>query len=394
MWELHLAEGLEGDRVAVVAKVHHAILDGISGVDVLAELLDLSPGGGPRPLFGVQEGTGSGLDAGHPARREAATDSDHPNGVGDAIRCALAPWASLLASLPGSAQDLVRTAARTVQRARPQAGADDRGARGQATDPAYPSAFEAPRTSINGAISAYRRAAVAELPMDGIDRVRSVLGGTVNDVVLATVAGGMRALFADRGERPDSSLVAMVPVSVREEDERGTFGNRVSAMLASLATGVEDPVFRYRRIRDGTKAVKERDATIVSDLWADWADAVVPAVSSRLSRLATGVRLFDRLGPPFNLIVSNVPGPDTPLYLAGSRLVALFPFGPIVEGVGVNVTVFSYEETVYVGVIGCWDLVPDVATIADGMAHALGVLVEAAERRGRPVPWWHAGVPA
>jgi hypothetical protein len=121
---------------------------------------------------------------------------------------------------------------------------------------------------------------------------------------------------------------------------------------------------------------------------------VVPALATRLTRLVTNIRLFDRLTPIFNLIVSNVPGPDAPLYLAGARMIAMYPLGPIIEGVGVNVTVFSYLDTMYVGVHACWDLAPDVATIAGGMRESLGELVDQANRRDRPVPWWHSELPA
>jgi len=149
-----------------------------------------------------------------------------------------------------------------------------------------------------------------------------------------------------------------------------------------------------RTIRDGMVAAKEQNLAVRPDMFASWAEAAFPAVATRLSRLVTNLRVFDHVAPPFNLIVSNVPGPDFPLYLAGARMVSMHPLGPIVEGVGLNVTVFSYLDTVHVGVQACWDQVPDVAVLTEGMEGELAALVAATGRRDRPVPWWHAELPA
>jgi WS/DGAT/MGAT family acyltransferase len=204
----------------------------------------------------------------------------------------------------------------------------------------------------------------------------------------------MRRFFAARGEEPGGSLVALVPVSVRDESERDALGNRISAMLVSLGTRVEDDAVRLQQIREDVYAAKEQSRIVGSDMFAGWAQAAVPVVATRLSRLASNLRLFDHVPPIFNLIVSNVPGPDFPLYLAGARLVAMYPLGPIIEGAGINITVFSYLDSVYVGVQGCWDLVPDITTIAQGMNESLAALLTSSNRVLRPVPWWHAEVPA
>jgi WS/DGAT/MGAT family acyltransferase len=236
--------------------------------------------------------------------------------------------------------------------------------------------------------------ALTELPLSDVRRVRSILGGTTNDVVLAVTAGALRSFFAARGEQLSSSLVGMVPVSVRTEDESGALGNRVSAMLVSLATGIGDPVDRLHRICDETRTAKDQSEFIDAQVFAGWAQSLVPSLATRLSRLVTNFRLFDHVAPLFNLIVSNVPGPDFPLYLAGARMVAMYPLGPIIEGAGLNVTVFSYLDTLYVGLQGCRTLLPDLDTIGRGMEESLAELVGAANRRDRPVPWWHAELPA
>jgi WS/DGAT/MGAT family acyltransferase len=204
----------------------------------------------------------------------------------------------------------------------------------------------------------------------------------------------MQAFFAQREEALDGSLVALVPVSVRTDAEQEALGNRVSALLVSLSTGVADATTRLAQVRAGMRSAREQMGVVDPGIIAGWAQSVVPALATRLTRLVTNVRLFDHVAPMFNLIVSNVPGPDIPLYLAGAKLVAMYPLGPIIEGVGVNVTVFSYLDTMYVGVQACWDLVPDLDTIANGMEEALAELVAQARRRDRPVPWWHAELPA
>ena len=363
LWEFHVVEGLEHGHVALVSKVHHSIIDGVSGAEVMAAFFDLEPA--PAPAGG----------------------SDGPAWSPDPVPGDVDRLRSALGSLPGQTDRVARTLGTTVRTVR---SLSSRNRDVQGTLP--PSPFQAPRTSINRAISAHRRVHLAEAPLADVRRVTDVLGGTVNDVVLAMVAGSLRAFFAARHEPLERSLVALVPVSVRREEERGTLGNRVSAMLVSLATGVEDPAARLRLISAGVRSAKEQHATVASDLYARWAQALAPAVATRVSRLLTNLRVFDHVPPLCNVVVSNIPGPDVPLYLAGARMVAMYPVGPVAEGVGVNVTVFSYLGTLYLGLQGCWDLVPDLEVIGHGMVDALNDLVKEADRRDRPVPWWHATV--
>ncbi len=393
LWEFHVVEGLEHGLLAVVPKIHHSIIDGVSAAEVMAAFFDLSPEPPPRSLFGA---SGRRRSARSSARDEEGTPAPergaaprHPSWTPDPLPGEVERWRHVIGSLPGAAESVLRTVSATLRSARASGGTR---IGSSATVPPLP--FEAPRTSINRAISPHRRVAFAELPLSEVRRIRDGLGGTANDVVLAVTSGAMRGFFAQRGEEPDSSLVAMVPVSVRAESERDTLGNRVSALLVSLASGVEDGPTRLRQIRQGMQSAKEKSRSSESEVFTEWAEVVFPAVATRLSRLVTNLRVFDHLAPIFNLIVSNVPGPDFPLYLAGARMVAMYPVGPIVEGVGVNVTVFSYLDTMYVGVHGCWELAPDIEVIAGGMQDSLDELVIAANRRGRPVPWWHAELPA
>ena len=396
LWEFHVVEGLAGGRFALVSKVHHAIIDGVSGAEVLAAFVDLSPDPTPRPLFG---GVPSGRRApGAPPQPDdgVVPPHGHDDGAGDGdprqaidLPGDLDRLRASLGALPAQFDAVARTVARTVQTARTLAS---RHRDVEGTLP--PAPFQAPQTSINGAISPHRRVAFADLPMADVRRVAAVFGGTTNDIVLAVTAGALRTFFAGRDEEPETSLVALVPVSVRTEAEQGALGNRVSAMLVSLATGVVDPVARLGRIREGMAAAKEQSRAVGPDVYSAWAEAAFPALATRLSRLVTNLRVFDHVAPLFNLVVSNVPGPDVPLYLAGAKLMSLHPIGPIMEGVGVNVTVFSYRDAVHVGIQACWDLVPDVDVLGRAMEEALAELVAEADRRDRPVPWWHAELPA
>lgn len=394
LWEFHVVEGLERGLVALVTKVHHSIIDGVSGAELVAALFDLSADPSPLPLFGgarARRSSAPGTAAAseeEPEEPRVATGVDDRNGGVGVLPSELARWRHAISSLPGQIDAVRRAMTGTVQTAR-QLGPLRRDQVSAAPVP-----FKAPRTSINRAISPHRRSAFAELPLADIRRVCQILGGTTNDVVLACAAGALREFFETRHEQVDGSLVAMVPVSVRTESEQAVLGNRISATLVSLATDLERPAARLEAIRTGMAASKEQCETIGPGLFTAWADAAVPAVTSRLSRLLTNFRVFDRAKPPFNVIVSNVPGPDFPLYLAGARLVGIYPFGPIVEGVGVNITVFSYLDTVHVGVLGCWDQVREVGVIAKSMQVCLDELVAEAARRERPVPWWHSELPA
>lgn len=394
LWEFHVVEGLEHGHIAVVSKVHHAIIDGVSGAEVMAAFFDLSPEPAPLPLFGRSaRARRSDPDAGTRSAPGSTTEADvglaDPAWSPPPLPKEVDRWRQVLGSLPGQLDAVARMLSGTVQTARTL------GSRNRELSGALPpSPFEAPRTSINRAISPHRRVSFAELPLSEVRRVCEVLKGTTNDVVLACTAGAMRGFFGGRGEQLDSSLVALVPVSVRTEAEQGSLGNRVSALLVSLATGVEDPVARLEQIRTGMQTAKEQNRSIEPDVFAALSEAALPALATRLSRLVTNLRLFDHVAPVFNLIVSNVPGPGVPLYLAGARMVAMYPLGPVVEGVGVNITVFSYLDTVYVGVQGCWDLVPDIDVITRGLQASLAELVKEANRRDRPVPWWHAELPA
>lgn len=356
LWEMHVVEGLESGHFAVVTKLHHAAIDGAAGAETLAAFFDLGP-----------------------ESRVVAPPPDpwQPEQLPNERDLVAGALSSLTRQPERAASALRRTVGAVL-------GLSERNRRLREEDGVQPppAPFRAPRTSLNGAISAHRRFAFIEAPLDDIQTVRHAFGGTVNDVVLACVAGALRRLLAERGELPDDPLVAMVPMSTRTVADAGVLGNKVHAMLVSLATTVADPVERLRVIASGTRLAKEQARVLSEDLLREWAQLAIPALSTRLARLAGNVRLFDHVPALFNVLVSNIPGPDVPLWCAGSRLVALYPVGPLADGVGLNITVISYAGTLYCGVIGCRVLVPEVDHVAHHLSDALGELVKVAVRTG------------
>ncbi len=216
--------------------------------------------------------------------------------------------------------------------------------------------------------------------------VKNAFGAnTVNDVVLGICSGALRRYLDGQAETPDGPLVAMVPVSVRTEDEKGTMGNRVANMFCSLASDVDDPIERLAAIHEAHgRALQEQLNAIGAETLTDWVEFAAPALAGRAARLYSRMRMADRHRPIFNVTISNVPGPSFPLYSAGARLVAHYPMGPIFDGGGINITVMSYEDHLDFGVVTCTDLIRDPWEITDGIVDSSRS--SRRSRRRRPDP--------
>jgi WS/DGAT/MGAT family acyltransferase len=348
LWEMWCIEGVEGGQVAVMTKVHHAAIDGVSGNEITIATLELSPDG------------------------DAVAPEDPP-WVPDRVpnEAELLGYAATsLARQPFRvAKALGQTAALAVSLRRRN--------RSEPNLEPPPSLFAAPRTSFNAALTSHRAYAFRSVSLSEVKAVKNAAGVTVNDVVLALCAGALRRYLDGRGEVPDGPLVAMVPVSVRTEDQSGTLGNQVASMLTTLATDVDDPVERLHAISAGTKGAKEQQKVIGADLLQNWAEFAAPALAGRAARLYSRTRMADRHRPLFNVTISNVPGPPFPLYSAGSRLVANYPMGPIFDGGGLNMTVMSYMENLDFGLVSCSDLIADPWILADGLTAELATLSKA-----------------
>jgi len=350
LWEMSVVEGLEHGHVALIAKLHHAAIDGALGVELMSHFFDLDP----IPVS----------DDDPPQLEKERVPSDVEMVLGAASSFVRRPVLFVRA-----ARNAVRSGVKVVRRLRNEPV--------QAGVP-----LTAPMTRLNGVTTPHRRVAFASVPLADVKAVKNAFGVTVNDVVVAATSGALRTYLADRGGVPSRPLVAAIPASVRTEDERGVMGNRVSTMFATLAVQVADPVERLRSAHEvmaGAKAVHE---DIGGQTLSQWAAVAAPAIFSR------GMRIYERLlqgrhPPVINAILSNVPGPTFPLYCAGARLVGMFPMGPVMSGTGLNITVISYLDNVEVGIMACREIVPDVWAIADGFSHALDELVGAAGRSSR-----------
>jgi diacylglycerol O-acyltransferase / wax synthase len=197
----------------------------------------------------------------------------------------------------------------------------------------------------------------------------------VNDVVMALVAGVLRQYLLDRGELPDTPLVAMVPVSVRDKSDRPG-RNQVSGMFSSLETHIEDPAKRLRAIADANSIAKEHSSAIGATLLQDWSQFAAPAVFGIAMRAYSSIRLTERR-PVHNLVISNVPGPQQPLYFLGGQVNAMYPLGPIFHGSGLNITVMSLDGKLNVGILSCPELLPDLWDLADDFHAGLEELLDA-----------------
>ncbi len=346
LWEMYLVEGLEGGMVGVVTKVHHAAIDGISGAELTATLLDVGPE--PTP---VAPPDSEWLPEPLPSTRARARDS-----VDQVLRQPIE-----------IAGDVARAAIAGLRIWRHN--------RRPGTNPP-PAPFSAPRTPCNAPLTSCRHVGFTHLGLDEVKQIKNATDATVNDVVLAVCGAALRTVLEDSGEPPQRSLVAAVPVSVRKKEQRGAMGNRLSVMLVDLATTIDDPVARLRAIAAGSRAAKTQDRLLGPDTISQLARLTPPAILARAGALESQLNLLARLPPLCNLIVSSFPGPAFPLYCAGARMVAAYPMGPLMVGTGLNITVQSYLGSLWFGVVACPDVVPEPWTLPARMTDALDELTK------------------
>ncbi|HVE64494.1 MAG TPA: wax ester/triacylglycerol synthase family O-acyltransferase [Mycobacteriales bacterium] len=360
LWELYLISGLSGGRLAIYSKVHHAAIDGVSGNDILGALLDTTPEGReiePPPPWEPENLPGPAMLL----ARSAIALTGHPM---RALRLST---------------DLVRRLPALVSSpARPRLPLIDRLLRRGQEDVLSQTGLRAPRTPFNKPITPHRRWAFRTIPFADVKRVKQASGMTVNDVVMALCAGALRQWLQDHDALPESPLIAAVPVSVRSAAESGAGGNRVSTMLAPLPTHVADPAKRLGAVHEAMRAAKEQHGAMPADLLSDVTQFAMPALAGQAARLTARLRLLEWLNP-FNLFISNVPGPAVPLYYAGAKLIAYYPLSAISHGQGLNITVMSYGDGMHFGLIACRELVPDLEDIADYLVTELQVLLDLVE---------------
>jgi WS/DGAT/MGAT family acyltransferase len=336
LWEAWVVEGLEHGRYALVAKVHHAIADGMSGAALLQTMFRSSPD--------------------EPAVAESVPPppSSEPPGP---LPTELDLLRDAITERMNVPQELVRMFKRTTN-----ALGDFYERRTHADHRAGATMFDTPRTRWNEPITNERITAFTRVSQEDLRLIRKRFDATANEIVLAICAGALRGYLVERGELPVIPLVAGCPVAVRNRTQGG---NRISAMVISLASDIADPLERFEAIRSSARAAKAEHDALGGDMLASWAELMFPGMFKTAAKLYSKYRVAARHRPLYNVTVSYVMGPRKPLYFAGARMLASYPLGPIAEGMGLNITVFSYGPDVDFGLVAARTLLPDVAEIAE-----------------------------
>ena len=348
MWEFCLLEGLEGGRLAILAKLHHCIVDGISGSQMMQELYDLEPVASPRQLhpeaYGEDEAVPSLFDL------AAASLAGR---VGDPVRAVTTVAATLL-----SAAEAIVGLSEQEQMTLPMA---------------------APLTPFSHSLTSRRAVSFARASLADVKAIKNAFGATVNDVVLAACTLALRRRLGEAGQLPDRSLVASVPVSARKAGENTESLNRVSAMFVGLPVHLADPVEQLREVSRESAVAKRMMTAMGADLLGDWVELLPPLLFAQSMQLYSALHMAERHAPVHNLVVSNVPGPPFPFYAGGARVLAVYPLGPILEGAALNVSVFSYEDAIDIGVVTCPDLASGVGSLTSAIVDAIAELRRCAE---------------
>jgi WS/DGAT/MGAT family acyltransferase len=353
LWEMWVVEGLEDGKIALVTKMHHSTIDGVSGAELLGVLFDLEPDA-PTPDLGAPRQ----LDTRIPSSYELMSQALMANIIRP-IDMGRMVWRT--------GQALVG-----VRKVR-------QGESGKAALP-----LSAPRTSINVSVHARRRVAFAAANLADVKKLKNAMDTTVNDVVLAMCTGALRTYLQAGDELPDIPLVSVVPVSVTPEVAELEGSNKVSAMFVQLPCELSDPLQRLRVIHEGTKGAKEEHKALGATTLQNWAEHATPNLFAVAARLYTGMKLADRHRPVANLVISNVPGPDFPLYMGGAQMLGMFPLGPVMDGMGLNITIMSYRGVLYWGFASDARAVPRLWDIAAAVPAALSELMEAAGLESEP----------
>jgi WS/DGAT/MGAT family acyltransferase len=348
LWEIYLVEGLADGRFAIITKTHHAMADGISAVDIATLILDLEPT--PREVPD---------DAWVPKPEPSALSL-----VAGAVLDSLRRPTQIVDTVRSEMTDVRATAARALEAAVGVAAV------------ARTSFRSAPASPLNAEIGEQRRFGMAVTSLDDYKRIRKTHGGTINDVVLAVVAGALRTWLLTRGESvvPSTTVRAMVPVSVRSDDEGGSLGNRVSSYFVDLPVGEPSTIMRLHQVSYAMKGHKESGQSVGADALVRLTGFAPPTIHSAAARLGSG--LTRRL---FNVVVTNVPGPQFPLYAAGAQMIDCYPVVPLAKGQAVTIGLTSYNGGVYFGLNCDRDSMPDVDVLAGCLEESLAELLGTAK---------------
>ncbi|MDO5502083.1 MAG: wax ester/triacylglycerol synthase family O-acyltransferase [Actinomycetia bacterium] len=356
LWELYLITGLSGGRMAIYTKLHHAAIDGVSGVEILSILFDLTPE--PREVP-AQDFTP------RPAPSSLKLGSDALLKLVTRPLQATKIVSDALLSVPSLAS-MARPYVEGVLRRRD--GQQD----GEIINVAP---TLAPATPLNGEISPHRKFSFRTVSLEDVKEIKNTFGCSVNDVVMAMCAAGLRRWLEEHQALPESPLVTLMPVSIRTQgDQAGDGGNKVSAMLVTVPTHLGDPRERLEATRSVTSVAKKSQAFIPQGLVDEVIDFAPPALVARAAKMYFASHVFNRV-PPFNVVISNVPGPPVPVYAAGAKLLGHYPVSVVADGLGLNLTVIGYNGGLHFGLTAARDRVPDVDRINDWIEEELAVLL-------------------
>jgi diacylglycerol O-acyltransferase len=354
LWESWLVEGLERDRFALIFKTHHALVDGVAGVDLATVLFDLSPAPAPAP---------TDLEPWKP-RPEPSPAELIVAGFRGALSATagIALKALTAATRPASSFEMLKDAAEGVG------------------EIVWAGLNPAPETPLNVEIGPHRRYTVVRHQLEDYKEVKNALGGTVNDVVLTVVSGALARWLRSRGVRTEGlEMRALVPVSVRSQDQRNTLGNQLTAMRGPLPVYIKDPVARLRFVKQAMDGLKESKQAVGAATLAAVNNLAPPTILAQASRLNFSTRLF-------NLIVTNIPGPQMPLYVLGRELRDLFPIAFLPDHHALAVAIMSYHGSMDYGLLGDYDALPDIGLIAEGIEASLEELLRAARGKATGAP--------
>jgi diacylglycerol O-acyltransferase / wax synthase len=354
LWELWLVQGLTRKRFALLTKTHHALVDGVSGVDILTVLFDLQPV--PKP---------SEEDDGWAPDPEPSTATMVARGVEDLMTFPLR---------------VARRAEAAIERPRTEVGRV-RGALEGLGELGWAFANPAPKVPLNVEIGSHRRFEWVRADLAHFKQIKDALGGTVNDVVLAVVAGAMRQWLQGRGIKTDGmELRAQIPVSIRATDEHGNLGNRITALRAPIPVYIDDPVARLETVSEAMNGIKESKQAVGAEVISRLNDFAPPTLLAQAARINFSTRLF-------NLVVTNVPGPQVPLYVLGRELQDCFPVGFLPPDQALFIAIMSYNGGINFGLLADYDAMDDVDVVAKGLEDSLAELLEAAAAQAaEPAP--------
>ncbi|MGH2774220.1 MAG: WS/DGAT/MGAT family O-acyltransferase [Actinomycetota bacterium] len=342
LWEIWFAEGLAGNRFALISKTHHSLVDGISGTDIMSVLLDPSP---------------EPPDVDRDDWRPSVEPSSDRLMV-EALRERLTSPGEVMRSVQSATSDPAKLPGRLIESLR-------------ALSDWVGSGFAAPASSLNRPIGPHRRFETVNVHLDDLKRIKNSFGGTVNDVVLTIVSGGLRRLLQARGERVDDlELRAMVPVSVRADHQRGSLGNMVANVWAVLPIFEPDPLERLQVISESMTDLKGSGQAVGAQLLTSLGEFAPPTIVAQASRVVARQRAF-------NLVVTNVPGPQIPLYTLGREMLEVYPVLPLSGNTTLGVALLSYNGSVGFGLLGDYETTQDIGELAEGIEKSLAELLAA-----------------